>query len=105
MNEDTDLPVTPSQRAAMIHRIRTLMEFWCITPEDLERAPEAKLNEEPEAPEVKYRHPVSGETWDGVGSHPEWLRHALLKQGYTVQQLREAADRGDENSPDSIATP
>ena len=98
MSEDLDIQVSPAQRAAVIHRIRTLMEYWSITPEDLERAPEHKQNGSPAAPpEVKYRHPVSGETWDGVGSHPEWLRNALLKEGYTVQELRNAAVRLDDD--------
>ena len=96
MSEESDFQVSPAQRAAVIHRIRTLMEYWSITPEDLERAPDRKANGAP-APEVKYRHPVSGETWDGVGSHPEWLRHALLKEGYTVQQLRDAAAPRDDD--------
>ena len=92
VSEDPDFEVSPAQRAAVIHRIRTLMEYWSITPEDLERAPDRKANGAPAPdPPVKYRHPVSGDTWDGVGSHPEWLRNALLKEGYTVQQLRDAA--------------
>jgi DNA-binding protein H-NS len=37
---------------------------------------------------VKYRHPVTGDTWNGLGSHPQWLRDALLKEGYTVEQLK-----------------
>lgn len=97
MSEDTDSSVTPAQRAAVIHRIRTLMEYWSITPEDLERAPARKLNGAPAATEIKYRHPVSGEAWDGAGPHPEWLRNALLKEGYTVQQLRDAAAQGAES--------
>lgn len=36
----------------------------------------------------KYRHPVSGETWDGQGTQPPWLREALTKQGYTVDELK-----------------
>jgi DNA-binding protein H-NS len=77
-------------KGAVLHRIRTLMEFWGITPEELEREPE-----QPAPPVVektiKYRHPVSGESWDGDGDHPDWLRKALLKEGFTVDELRRAA--------------
>jgi DNA-binding protein H-NS len=33
---------------------------------------------------------VTDETWDGQGEHPPWLRDALLRQGYTVDELRRA---------------
>lgn len=36
----------------------------------------------------KYCHPVSGDTWDGQGPQPQWLREALTRQGYTVEELR-----------------
>ena len=38
----------------------------------------------------RYRHPTSGDIWDGVGSQPDWLRRALLQEGYTVEELRVA---------------
>ena len=86
-------PLTPREKAAIVHRIRTLMEFWGITPEELEAdASPAPVAPAPAAPAtVKYRHPGSGETWDGRGAHPQWLRDALLKEGFTVEQLRAAA--------------
>lgn len=71
----------------MISRISALIEFWGITPEDLQReSPE--LARAPSRPEMKYRHPVTGETWDGQGPHPEWMRRALLKEGYRVDELK-----------------
>jgi len=81
------------ERAAVLARIEALMEYWGITVDDL-LAP----TPEPEAPPpagplpVKYRHPVSGETWDGQGPHPDWLRRALLKEGLRVDELRPAAE-------------
>ncbi len=39
-------------------------------------------------PVLKYRHPRTGETWDGEGAQPPWLREALTRQGYTVEELR-----------------
>jgi DNA-binding protein H-NS len=89
-------PLSPREKAAVLHRIRMLMEFWGITPEELEAElpPPAPPPATPLA--VKYRHPESGETWDGCGAHPQWLRDALLKEGFTVEQLRAAAQGGGE---------
>lgn len=77
----------PPEKVAAVRTIRRLMEFWQIEPSELSGHPPP-----PPAPVVdlppKYRHPVSGDTWDGQGHQPEWLRHALLKEGYTVEELR-----------------
>jgi len=82
--------LSPRERAAVIHRIRMLMEFWGITPDELEQAEMPPVAAPAAAVTIKYRHPHSGETWDGVGPHPQWLRDALLKEGFTVEQLRAA---------------
>ena len=83
-------PLTRRERNAVIARIHALMEYWGITVDDL-LAP----TPEPDAPTpangplpAKYRHPVSGETWDGQGPHPDWLRRALLQEGLRVDELR-----------------
>lgn len=87
---------TPEQEAAL-RSIRKLIDFWRISPEELQfEASEMP----PELPEIavlppKYRHPVSGDTWDGQGTQPQWLREALTKGGYTVDELRQT-------SPESI---
>lgn len=85
MSAEPARKLTAAQRAALA-RIESLIEFWRITPEELEGplppAPPALA-----APRVKYRHPVSGETWDGEGPQPEWLRLALSKEGYRVAEL------------------
>lgn len=75
---------TPEQEAALRH-IEKIMAFWHITPADLKRAPAAK---KPEPLPSKYRHPSSGEEWDGEGKQPQWLRDALLKEGFTVDELK-----------------
>ena len=77
---------TPEKRAA-IRTIRKLMDFWQIEPHELRgvvirpRAPAPVIS-------IRYRHPISGLTWDGEGSQPDWLREALLREGYTVDELR-----------------
>jgi DNA-binding protein H-NS len=93
-NADAATALSPRERAAVIHKIRMLMAFWGITPEELDAPidPADAADEPPTLPlPVKYRHPVSGDTWDGSGAHPQWLRDALLKEGFTVDQLRAAA--------------
>jgi len=83
-------PLSRRERAAVIARIEALMEYWGITTDDLAdgaAAPEAAPAPAEPAP-VKYRHPLSGDTWDGQGPHPDWLRKALLQEGYRVDELR-----------------
>lgn len=89
-----DTSITARERAAVIYRIRTLVEYWGITPEELsgEVMPDLPPPPPPPGPlPVKYRHPVTGDTWDGCGAHPQWLRDALLKEGFTVEQLKPPA--------------
>ncbi|MEO5686048.1 MAG: H-NS family nucleoid-associated regulatory protein [Burkholderiaceae bacterium] len=80
----------PPEKLAALRTVRKLVEFWNISAQEL-REP---LPAAPPAPQrmqaIRYRHPVSGETWDGQGEHPAWLREALLKQGYTVDELKRA---------------
>jgi DNA-binding protein H-NS len=91
---DPAAALSPRERAAVIHKIRMMMAFWGITPEELDAPvdPADAVCEPPAVPlPVKYRHPATGDTWDGSGAHPQWLRDALLKEGFTVDQLRAAA--------------
>jgi DNA-binding protein H-NS len=83
-------PLSRRERAAVLARIEALMEYWGITVDDL-LAPTPEATEAPPAVAalpVKYRHPVTGETWDGQGPHPDWLRRALLKEGLRVDELK-----------------
>lgn len=43
---------------------------------------------------ARYRHPLSGHSWDGHGRQPRWLQQAVLVEGYTVEALRRAARQG-----------
>ena len=85
-----DAPDYPPEKLAALRTVRKLVEFWQILPEELS----AVLPPAPPAPAVatppRYRHPVHGHTWDGHGEHPQWLREALLKEGYTVEELKRA---------------
>ena len=82
-------PLTERERAAVIARIQALVDFWGITTQELKAPlPRGALTPPVPMPTIKYRHPKSGETWDGAGPHPEWLRHALLSEGYRVEELR-----------------
>ncbi|HEX5683898.1 MAG TPA: H-NS histone family protein [Ideonella sp.] len=92
--ESAAAPITLSrrERAAVLARIEALMEFWGITVDDLlAPTPEPETPPPPPGPlPVKYRHPVTGDTWDGQGPHPEWLRRALLQEGLRVDELKPA---------------
>lgn len=88
---DENRPLNRRERAAVLSRIHALMEYWGITIEDLlADTPECALPEviEQQPKPVKYRHPLTGETWDGEGQHPEWLRRALLKEGMRLDELK-----------------
>jgi DNA-binding protein H-NS len=92
-----EITVKTPEQEAVLRSIRKLIDFWHITLEELvPEAGEAVLPQpepEPVVVRPKYRHPVSGDTWDGQGSQPEWLREALTRQGYTVEELRCKSDQ------------
>lgn len=82
--------MTPEQQA-VLRSVRKLVDFWQIEPHEL--APDRPLPPvAPARPSVpagpKYKHPRNGVTWDGEGTQPPWLREALTKEGYTVDELR-----------------
>ncbi|MEN9484312.1 H-NS histone family protein [Sphaerotilus montanus] len=76
-----------AERIAAIRKIRKLMDFWRITPAELRGRPIAITRTQSPA-EIRYRHPLTQEVWDGQGTQPQWLRDALIKEGYTVEELR-----------------
>lgn len=96
-----DTPIPPSkpsdpanrdlsaeQRAA-IATCKKLVEFWSITSEELQLTA-LDVPVRVIAP-PKYKHPKTDDVWDGEGAQPDWLKVALTKEGYTVQELRDAA--------------
>jgi DNA-binding protein H-NS len=94
--EDDDYP---PEKLAALRTVRKLVEFWNITPQEL-RGPLPPPPPPPPAGTlpIRYRHPVSGETWDGQGEHPPWLRAALLQEGYTVDQLKRAVSEAADDA-------
>ncbi|MDE1950420.1 MAG: H-NS histone family protein [Burkholderiales bacterium] len=86
--------LSAKSKEVVLRQVRQLMEFWSITPQELEQAwregpdPVPGPTDAGAGAAVKYRHPLSGLTWDGCGAHPDWLRHALLQEGYTVAEMR-----------------
>jgi DNA-binding protein H-NS len=98
MTDSSTLPLSAKEKKVVLGRIQALMTYWDISPDELLESP-AALTEPPPpapAPTVKYRHPSSGETWDGVGSQPDWLRKALLSEGYTVHELRSSVEAAND---------
>ena len=85
-----ETPHDDAERQVALRKIRRLMEFWRIEPHELRGRPSRPAPVAEAVLEVRYRHPVSGETWDGRGAQPQWLREALIREGYTVDELRRA---------------
>lgn len=80
-------PENDVERIAAIRKIRKLMDFWRIAPAELRGRPVAITRSRAPA-EIRYRHPLTEKVWDGQGPQPQWLRDALIKEGYTVEELR-----------------
>jgi DNA-binding protein H-NS len=90
MKHQDPLYLEDPEKLVAIRKIRRLMDFWQIRPHELRG--KSTTVRVPKAPSVvRYRHPITGMSWDGVGAQPPWLREALLREGYTVEELRRAA--------------
>ncbi len=79
-----------AEQEAVLRSVRKLIDFWQIDADELAGIPEpaAPAVEERVAPVHRYQHPITGEIWNGVGVQPQWLREALTREGYTVEELR-----------------
>ena len=80
-----------AEQEAVLRSVRKLIDFWQIEAHELGGisppvATPLPATVEPARP--SYRHPISGETWHGEGSQPDWLKAALTREGYTVEDLR-----------------
>ena len=89
----------PPEKLAALRTVRKLVEFWQITPQELGGPLPPPSAPTPAPTSIRYRHPVSGEIWDGQGEHPQWLRDALLKEGYTVEELKRAVVAAPDPAP------
>ena len=77
--------IDPAERQAALGNARRLVAFWQITPEELEGpAPPRPAR----LPPYRYTHPKTGQTWDGRGPQPEWLRRCLINEGYRLDEVR-----------------
>lgn len=80
-----------AEQEAVLRSVRKLVDFWQIEAHELDGIEPTVVAPQPAVAEPArpcYRHPISGETWRGEGSQPEWLKQALTREGYTVQELR-----------------
>lgn len=77
-----------AEQEAVLRSVRKLVDFWQIEPDELVMDGMSIRQVAPAPSEPKYRHPLTGETWDGEGAQPQWLKLALTKEGYTVDELR-----------------
>lgn len=80
-----------AEQEAVLRSVRKLVDFWQIEAHELAGIVPTVVAPSPVACEParpSYRHPISGETWQGEGSQPEWLKAALTREGYTVEELR-----------------
>ncbi|MDE2400518.1 MAG: H-NS histone family protein [Burkholderiales bacterium] len=83
-----------AEQEAVLRSIRKLIDFWQITPDELDFGDSPSIAHpietlpKPTPSGPKYQHPRTGETWNGEGMQPQWIREALTKEGYTVDELR-----------------
>ena len=77
--------IDPAERRAALGNARRLVDFWQIQPAELEGPPPVR-----QGPQQIYRyaHPKTGETWDGLGAQPAWLRRCLINEGYRLDEVR-----------------
>jgi len=80
-----------AEQEAVLRSVRKLVDFWQIEAHELGGIAPPVVVPPPAVAEParpSYRHPISGQTWQGEGSQPEWLKAALTREGYTVEELR-----------------
>ena len=104
MSNDAPNQIYAPEKVAAIRKIRKLMDFWRITPNEIRVAPKVVVPLVQPAKPARYRHPINGDTWDGEGRQPDWLRQALLREGYTVEELRRAVDQAPAEASETAQT-
>ena len=77
--------IDPAERRAALGNARRLVDFWQIRPEELE----GPLPPRQRPQQIyQYAHPKTGETWDGLGPQPAWLRRCLINEGFRLDEVR-----------------
>lgn len=66
-------------------KIRSIVEFIIKNDIDFESVQEEYLRKTKQL--VKFKNPITNETWSGKGRQPKWLRE-LLEQGYKLDELK-----------------
>jgi DNA-binding protein H-NS len=87
-NSSRRLAITEEARECLIRWIRQKMEYAGISLEALERS----LIEDARAVRAILYRDALGNTWDGIGQLPQWLRRAVAA-GQSIQHFRD--DDGD----------
>jgi DNA-binding protein H-NS len=84
------MPFSDDSRALSVRpRAGHRLAHWtAVVLADFVRGPAAPVAIAAAPAPVRYRHPVLGLTWDGRGVQPQWLRDAVLQEGYLLHQLR-----------------
>ncbi|CAM2198534.1 DNA-binding protein Bv3F (plasmid) [Paraburkholderia kururiensis] len=60
--------------AAAIEKVRAIISEYSLTPEQVFARTRGRRGPKPGATAPKYRDPVSGATWSGMGREPGWIK-------------------------------
>lgn len=66
--------------AAAIEKVRAIISEYSLTPEQVFAQRKGKRGPKPRTKPVKYRDPVSGATWSGMGREPLWIKGQSREQ-------------------------
>jgi DNA-binding protein H-NS len=66
--------------AAAIEKVREIINEYSLTPEQVFAQPKGKRGPKSGTKPAKYRDPVSGATWSGMGREPLWIKGQSREQ-------------------------
>lgn len=70
--------------ASAVAQIKSLMEEYGITIEDLSKPSKSSAAKRESVP-PKYRNPATGKTWTGRGKSPKWIADAVNRDQYLIK--------------------